>query len=833
MRKTRIPALRCVLSVLMCFPVCAAEVGLHGRVVDENDAPVRDARVTMHQLVTATQNSWEATTDSTGSFTVALPGLGDFLVTVQREGYYAVEDRPVHLESGQELSLVINTVREAFQSVNVAETPSPVDITQTTNTERLTGTDLNDIPYANSHSLRSAMILMPGVLQDPTGALHVNGSSENQVLYVLNGFDITNPVSGQFQTVLAVEGIRSVELSTGRYSPQYGKGSAGVLAITTENGTDAFRYTATDFVPGLSIQQGLHLGNWYPRFGVSGPIVKGRAWFSDMFDSEYSETIVTGLPSGQNTRSGWAGANLLHTQLNLTRSNILFADFLVNIDHEGRMGLAPLNPVSTTFNLQRHEYLGSVKDQAYLGRGVLVELGYAHNQFSNVQTPQGQNLYDISPLGQSGNYFVNATQTSSRDEGLIHVFLPQIQGTGTHQIEAGADADLRRYDGDFARTGYEVLGVSGQLLSETLFPTPAIFHVSDPEMSSYVRDTWRISRRFQLDLGIRQSWDERVRGVAWSPRAAFSWSPFSSSRTRISGGYAITHDAVTLDVLSRPLDQVAVTTQYNADGTPAGPAALTAFSIGNTSMALPRATNWTLNADHQVSKGIYISAKYLRRRGTDGFAFINALAPEALPSLLPLPGGAFGGNYQVANLRRDDYDSVQISVRQTFSGQHEWMASYTHSRAASNAVIDPNTAQPLQILSDFVPMPWDAPNRLLAWAYLPLPATNWGRNWAVSVLADMRSGYPFSVRDPTGIVVGAVDSHRYPLNFDLDLAIERLITLRGYRFALRGGMNNLTDRANPTAVNNVTGVPQFLQYLGNEGRHFTVRIRFFGRAGAK
>jgi hypothetical protein len=126
-------------------------------------------------------------------------------------------------------------------------------------------------------------------------------------------------------------------------------------------------------------------------------------------------------------------------------------------------------------------------------------------------------------------------------------------------------------------------------------------------------------------------------------------------------------------------------------------------------------------------------------------------------------------------------------------------------------------------------MPWDAPNRLLAWAYLPLP---W-KNWAISVLADMRTGFPFSVRDESGLILGAVDSYRYPMNFDLNIAIERMVTLRGYRFALRGGVENLTDQANPTAVNNVTGTPQFLQFLGDEGRHFVVRIRFFGRANTK
>jgi hypothetical protein len=810
---------------LVSVNACAADVTLHGRVVDEDDAPVRAALVSVRPAGAPQQDSLKTETDPDGAFAIALAGLGDFLVNVDRESYYVLRDRPIHMEATQEATLVIHSIREVFQSENVTAETSPVELSQTQNQERLTGTEVNDIPYANSHSLRSSLPLMPGVIEDPTGALHVNGSSENQVLYVLNGFNISNPISGQFQTLLAVEGIRALDVSSGRSSPEYGKGSAGVLNISTENGTDSFHYTATDFIPGLNVQQGLRLANWYPRFGISGPIVRGKAWFSDTFSSEYTQSLVTGLPSGQNTRSGWAGSNLLHTQVNLTPSNILYADFLVNVDNEGRVGLGPLNPISTTSNLHTREYFGSLKDQHYFGHGMLVEFGYAHNYFSAAQTPQGQNLYVISPQGNSGNYFVNSDQTASRNQGLIHAYFPQFNLAGQHRLEAGMDGDLLGYNADFRRTGYQVLGLSGQLISETLFPSPAMFYISNTEVSSWLLDTWRVVKRLQLSLGIREDWDRRIDDVVWSPRASFSFSPLAAGRTSISGGYALTHDAAPLDMLGRPMDQTAVTTEYNPNGTPAGPPALTTFAI-HSPLVLPRATNWTLGVDHQVSTHVFVSAKYLRRRGTDGFAFINTLAPNAPPSLLPLPGADAAGVYQLANLRRDNYDSVQFSVRQTFSGQYEWTAWYTHSRAVSNALLDPDTAQPLQVLPNQVPVPWDAPNRLLAWAYLPLP---W-KNWAISALADLRSGFPFSVRDQTGLIVGAVDSYRYPLNFDLNIAVERTVTLRGYRFALRLGANNVTNQSNPTAVNNVIGAPQFLQFLGSEGRHFVVRIRFFGRA---
>jgi hypothetical protein len=816
---------RLAVLFLMAVPLDATDITLRGRVVDENEAPVANARVTLRPAAGAAA-SREVLTDPHGAFTLAFPGPGDFLFNVEHEGYYALRDRAVHVEGAQELTLVLNSVREVFQSENVNAATSPVDVGQALTEEHLTGTEVNDIPFANSHNLRTAMQLMPGVLQDTAGGLHFDGSAENQVLYLLNGFNISNPISGQLQTLLAVEGIRSIDLSSGLPSAEFGKGTAGVLNINIQNGTDSFHYTATDFIPGLNIQQGLHLGNWYPRVGISGPIVKGRAWFSDTFDSEYTQTLVTGLPSGQNMRSGWAGSNLLHTQVNLTPRNILFADFLVNVDNEGRVGLAPLNPVSTTSNVHTRDYSGSLKDQVYFGRGVLVDFGYAHHRFSESQTPQGEGLYVFSPEGNSGNYFVNSRQEAARDQGLTHAYLPKFLLAGSHQLEAGGGLDWLHYAADNRRTGYEVLGLSGQLLSKTLFGAPAIFHLSDIEESSYVQDTWRVSKRLQFNLGVREDWDQRIHDIAWSPRLAASWSPFRGGRTRVSGGYAVTHDAVTMSMLGRPLDQTALTTTYLTDGAPAGPPAVTTFTIGNTPLRLPRAGNWNAGLDHQVSTHFFVTAKYLRRRGTDGFTFLNPLATGP-PSLLPLPGGESGGDYQLTNLRRDDYDSVQVSVRQTFSGQYEWSVAFTHSRAASNAVVDANSAQSLQLLGALVPLPWDAPNRALAWAYLPLP---W-KDWAVSILGDMRSGYPFSVRDQTGVVAGAVDSYRYPMNFDLNVAIERMVTLHGYRFALRGGINNATGRANPTAVNNVAGAPQFLQFFGDEGRHFVVRIRFFGRAG--
>ena len=821
----------CAISIAALSEASGAS--LSGHIKDENGAPVAGAHISVKAAEASVSGPWQVDSDPDGAFSVELPADGDYLVGVEREGYYQLKDQPVHIENSLVMDFTINTVREVFQSVDVNEQPSPVDIDQTHNEERLSGTEINNVPFANSHSLINSMKLMPGVVEDAGGGLHFNGSSPNQVQYLLNGFDLTNPISGQFNSSLAVEGIRSVDYSSGRYSPEFGKGSAGVLAINTESGTDAFHFTATDFVPGVDIKQGIRLGSWYPRFGVSGPIKRGRAWFSDTFGYEFTNSLITGLPSGQNTASGWAGYNLFHAQVNLTSRNIVYADFLVNVGNDNRVGLGALDPVSTTQTVRTHEYFGSVKDQVYLGNRSMLEFGYAHNDFSTSQTPQGDGLYIYGPQGRSGNYFITATQRGSRDQALLHGYAPQFHFVGTHQIQAGLDADLLHYDGNFSRTGYQVLGFSGQLLSETTFIGSGLFHAHDTETAPWLLDTWRIAKRFQIDAGVRQDWDRRVDRGAWSPRASFSWAPFKDGRTRIAGGYAVTHDAVALAPFGMVLDQAALTTTYNSSGTPSGPPVPSSFSLGPGPLELPRASNWTLSVDRQISQHLFVSAKYLRRRGTGGFDFVNTLAPDAPPSVLPLPSGSTPGVYQLENLRRDDYDSVQIAAHQTFSGQYEWMVSYTRSRALTNAVIDANAAEPLQVLPGMMSMPWESPNRVIGWAYLPAPIQRKKKLWSIAAMVDARSGFPFSVQEQNGVISGAVDSHRYPFNFDLNLAIERMITLANYRFALRLGVDNLTDARNPTAVENVIGAANYLQFLGDEGRHFVARIRFFGRAAVR
>ena len=811
-----------LLAGLALAGQAAAQVLWNGRVVDQNDAPVAGARIRIEQAAPA---ALEVESSPTGTFVITLPKPGRYLVTVDHAGYFQLRNQPVEIVAGgPETTLVLNVQEEVFQSVHVGAVSNPVDAATTASEERLSGTEINDIPYPASESIRNGMKLMPGTIQDASGGLHFHGGAEYQTQYTLNGVDITDPINGRYTTLLAVDGVQSVDLEGAREPPQYGPGSGGTLAIRTDSGTDQYHYTATNFIPGVDQRGGTRIGDWTPRAVFSGPIVKGSAWFADDFDGSYNSGYVAGLPSGADTNAAWGAGNLAHAQVNTSPANILYADFLTNFDHQAHYGLGPLDPYPTTSGVSDHEYILAVKASHTWYGGSLVEFGAAWQAVYHRQVPEGTAPYLFTPEGRSGNYFVDSRQNGRREQVFANYFPRARTFWGHHQLQMGANAQLLDYDAQFTRNEAQLIGLSGLPLFVTTFRGSGRFDRGNSAASAYGNDHWQPAGHLTVDIGARVDWDDLVAQAAVSPRIAAALAPMQDGRTKLTAGFAILRDPSNLALFSKPLDQQAVTVPYDSSGAPLAPQLTTYLSGQN--LNFPRYSQWSAGAARDFGHRISANAEWMRKRGSDGFAYVPAGPPVPLNlELINLDAG-YGGSYVLANLRHDKYDEVTISARQTFGDQFGWLASYTRSRAVSNAVLSTTIDQALQVIDSFNPIPWDAPNRFLGWGYFPIH----GPNWALAVMVDYRTGFPYSITTDAGVVVGAVNAARYPDNFDLNLHIERRFVFRGYRLGLRLGCNNVTAHPNYTAVDSVEGAPSFGQYYGNEGRHFVVRIRMFGRA---
>jgi hypothetical protein len=208
--------------------------------------------------------------------------------------------------------------------------------------------------------------------------------------------------------------------------------------------------------------------------------------------------------------------------------------------------------------------------------------------------------------------------------------------------------------------------------------------------------------------------------------------------------------------------------------------------------------------------------------------YANVLASDRkLPAERAAAMGAtsFDGLFELGNHRQDVFDSAQLTLQQQFRGQYEWMASYTRSRAFSNSVADLSADDPVLITNNVGRMPWDSPNRLMGWAYLPLPL----KNWALPFMVEYHDGFPFSIQDAAGRLNSAINSFRLPAFFELNLHLERRFVYHGHRWAGRVGFNNITNHQNPNVVNNNTESRNFMHFYGGQSRALVFRIRWLGR----
>lgn len=803
-----------------CVLICATAFGadlLTVRVEDGTKAPAAGVRVSLQAGDTVSA----AYTDPTGIATLQVPAAGPLLLVAEKEHFYTLREARREYAPGTEIHITLQRVNEHAESITVAAASSAVSMDSTSARQSLSSQTVINVPYPNTNDFRSALRSITGVVRDNRGGIHWNGAAEDQVLYTLNGFNLNDPLTGRFESRLSVESVQSVEATTGNVAAEFGKGSAGALAVRTNTGGDSFRPMATNFIPGFENRKGLMIGDWQPRLGLSGPIRRGRAWFSQTADLLYNNTVVRELPKGADRYSGWRLNDLSSLQVSVTPSNVFSASLLANIWSSARTGLTAFDPIETTIDRRTRQWFFTAKDQVYFRNRALLEFGYASNRTFSREIPQGHAMLRFTVDGKRGNHYIDAARAASRDQVLANLFLPSFQAAGVHQWKTGVDLNWLDYHQDLRRTGFENYSNSGQRTRRTVFGGSGRLERSNTEVAAYLQDSWRVRANILVEIGLRADWDRLVERWSPAPRFGVAWAPKRWADTKLYAGVSRIFDATNLRLFSRPLDQYSLTTYFAPEGEVMRGPALQLFQ-GARVLARPRASNWNAGAAHTWRNGLSMQVDWARRLGSRGFTY--GAVDDAEPPAWAAGLGArqVDAIYQLDTFRRDRFQSVAVTVRHVIRRQYEWAGSYTRSRALSNAVVDVAAEDPTTVYQNAGPMPWDAPHRFMGWGYLPMPF----KNWALAYFADGRSGFPYSTQNEFGRITGGVNAQRFPLFFELNVHLERRFLFRNHRWAFRAGVNNITDRINPDSVNPFATPARF---YGGNGRAVNMRIRWLGR----
>src|SRR5271157_5438390 len=443
-----------ILMLALAAAKAPAAVQVKGSITDENGVPVSGVKIEVKPPGGSAQYAYS---DDTGHFEVLVPTPGEYLVSLSKPDYFLLTDQRVPLEEGtNEVSFTLSHEFEVHENVEVRSSTKQIDPLQTEHQETLDAQDILDIPTYSTHNLVAYLPAIAGVVQDNSGAIHVAGGRSGDAEYLLDGFEIGDPVTGELTSRLDVDSVREVQVASGRYGAQYAHAGDAVMELNTYVGDDRWRVGTTDFFPAVNLQQGVHLGNWYPRFNFSGPLHRGRAWFSDGISIQHTFSLIQGLPRNGDTQEQWSGDNLARVQMNLTPTNILQGSFLYNQSVYSHLGLSLFTPLSTTTDDHAHREFVSIKDQFFFGRNMF-ELGAATDNATLNNEPLGSEPYVVQPIAASGNYFQTLLQRNHRLQVIGNLNFSSLRWHGTHEVRAGFNADELAFSQGAVRNPIETL----------------------------------------------------------------------------------------------------------------------------------------------------------------------------------------------------------------------------------------------------------------------------------------------------------------------------------------------------------------------------------------
>src|SRR5271167_703880 len=599
---TSVMACLCILASLQTRAADLATCT--GLVHDENGIPVAAVQIKLEDTA-----GHISRTESDGAGRLTLRNLPpvDYKLEVRKAGYFVIAGRALTLQPGpNDLTLTINHAEEVHEQVQVTARANQIDPQDTAQRNTLTASDIRDIPVPSPHVLAESLVALPEITQDNQGNLHIAGARSGETQYLLDGFEIGDPVNGQLTSRFNIDATRAAEVQSSGFGAGYAHAGANILSLDTPDGDDRWRFGTTNPAPGINIQEGVHLGNWYPRFTFSGPIKRGRLWLSNSISIQHTFAVVKGQHSGANTWEEWAGDNLLRLQYNITPKHILHASFLYNIARGTNLGLDALDPISTTVTGDEHRYFGSLKDQVWLA-DTLFDFGVAADESILAFIPQGTQTYVILVNGSSGNYFQRLHQLGRRLQAVAGMPAATRHWHGTHQFALGLNAASLTYSLTAERGEIQALNAfaadattcssalqPGCLVRQTTFSGPAIPYVSNTQIGGYAQDTWSISKYLVVQAGLRTDWDRFTQSAMAEPRLNANILPFGDDTSKISLGWGIYNAPLNLSQIAQAFDQQQLDTFYNSAGTIVAPGTVVSqFVVPATGLQQPRSTMYS------------------------------------------------------------------------------------------------------------------------------------------------------------------------------------------------------------------------------------------------
>ncbi len=649
------------------------------------------------------------------------------------------------------------------EQVIVTAVPEPVIGAPSATAQASLSRDVIQSAMLPNNTFDDVLPMLPNVVRGPDGLISVAGARAPQGQMLVNGLSQTDPVLGEPDIQLPVDPIASVTVLANGYPSEYGQAAGGVTLVEMRPGTDQFHVNVNSFFPRLHFTTGGIDGveAWEPNFGVSGPIVKGRLWFTQGADYRYVRSYYDTV-AGPEANKYTAVLSWSSLDASLTPDHHLSLWASIDPQTTDHVNVGAFTPAPTVPGLRRGGPRVAITDRLVLGADTTLESSLQAASLPTEVTSAGRQPYAIGHDVATGDFFNQQDRTASRVElsdTYTHGFA---RGASHHVVKAGGHVASLAFSGTNTSAPVSELRSDGTLARTIDFAGSPHLAAHGYEAALFLQDTWTPRPGLSVEAGVRYDTATLAdRGVV-APRLGVTWT--IDEKTTFSAGAGVFADKVMLAAAAFPGMQSRTVREYDASGALVGAPEVYVNGLQGP-LLMPRADSWHAQIDRRFENGWIARVSYQDRSGSDE------------PVIDPVAGANGQGALLLSSTGRSRARSLETTVgyRSGSSGQSVYF-SYVRASTTGNlndfASIAGNAIEPFVQPDQTGPLSTDVPDRLLAWALLKLP---WQLDFAPSF--EVRSGFPFSPIDEAWRYVGARNGGRFPAFSSADMFVSRVVKL--------------------------------------------------------
>ncbi|NIM91435.1 MAG: hypothetical protein GTO17_10865 [Candidatus Aminicenantes bacterium] len=617
MRKLLLFSFMLFLAVGLSFSQIGQVGKIQGTVFDDQQIPLPGVTVS---ITSPSLISPEVSQITTASGVFRFPSLppGTYQVTFVLQGFSTFVRKGIIVNATKTTTLDVNlTIATIEEQVTVEGKAPTIDKQMSSKTTTIDEEFIYMVP--SPRVLTDFFNMVPGVTEETA-----HGSAEISNSYNLDGVNLGDAATGTQGVSFGADIIEELSVETGGLNAQYGHVQGAMLNVITKSGGNEFTGSASFYLDHEKFQstntkgtelEGRKVGShiaYEPVFTLGGAIIKNKLWFFMHGSLKINEDYVTGYPADKEEEIPIRKRKFfpyfkLSFQPNQANKFILSYNFYDNRnDHRG----AEYTESEESTRLQ--------KNPAHIFNFHWTHF-FNQNFYSNLKLAMIQRNFNIDAKINEPYYWDFLTEIGTggywrnKDDNVRDRYQANLDATlftddlaGSHEIRFGAEVTMFKSGwlietvgdpnsgacwngmlGDDYYVGYQITGYDRK--EDVL------------DVHAYVQDTWTISDRVTLNLGLRfefnslwwpaqgssepiiyneAGWDfnitrqieERKKVYAWknlAPRVGIIYDVFGDGATLVKGSYSrmIIPNQLGYVNISHPNGWFGMVEYYNPDGT--------------------------------------------------------------------------------------------------------------------------------------------------------------------------------------------------------------------------------------------------------------------------